>query len=135
MNETLVRIKEFHGHLGPYAALGYRMGLIANKRFGPDPFGKKARALTGTVTPVSCMIDGVQLSSCCTLGKGNIEVAEEGTPKVIFTDKEGINTLAISVKSGILDRIRGEMTWESGEQLAIELFELPDDELFDIEEN
>ncbi|HEC81191.1 MAG TPA: hypothetical protein ENI42_02025, partial [Thermoplasmatales archaeon] len=40
MKETLKRIEQFHGHLGPYVVLGYRMGIIANKFLGENPFKK-----------------------------------------------------------------------------------------------
>ena len=40
MDETLDLIEKFHGHLGPYVVLGYRIGLIANEKLGKDPFSK-----------------------------------------------------------------------------------------------
>jgi formylmethanofuran dehydrogenase subunit E len=134
MDDILKRIKDFHGHLGPFAALGYRMGQIANLRFGDDPFGKSARALTGTTRPLSCLVDGVQLSSGCTLGKGNIEVEDVGTAQVIFTDNDG-KFLMIAVKQDIIDKINNECTKKNEEALAAEFFELGDDELFDINES
>ncbi|KYK29049.1 MAG: hypothetical protein AYK23_01695 [Candidatus Proteinoplasmatales archaeon SG8-5] len=134
MDDVLKRIREFHGHLGPFAALGFRMGRIANSKLGEKPFCKSARALTGTTRPMSCLIDGVQLSSGCTLGKGNIEVEEAGAAQVIFTDNDG-RYLMISVKQSVLDRIRTECTKENEEALAAELFYLNDEELFDIDES
>ena len=74
MNETLKQIEKFHGHIGPYAVIGYRMGLVANKKLGSDPFLKKAVVFTGTNPPLSCIVDGIQISSGCTFGKGNIRV-------------------------------------------------------------
>jgi formylmethanofuran dehydrogenase subunit E len=131
---SLEEIKKFHGHLGPFAALGYRMGQIANRKLGEDPHVKRARALTGTTPPVSCLVDGVQLSSGCTLGKGNMEVEDVGEPQVIFTDNGG-KYLMITIKSKILERIKVEGSKENEEALAAELFGLADDELFDIDEN
>ncbi len=130
---TLEEIKKFHGHIGPYVVLGYRMGQLANERLGDDPFGKSARVLTGTKPPISCLVDGVQLSSGCTLGKGNIEVEDKGLPQVIFTEKEG-GCLILTVKSDIHEKIEKEMTRENAEKMAECLLDIPDDELFEIDE-
>jgi formylmethanofuran dehydrogenase subunit E len=134
MDEDLTRLKDFHGHLGPFAALGYRMGQVANRILGTEPFGKSARALTGTAPPVSCLIDGVQLSSGCTLGKGNMEVEDVSGAQVIFTDNDG-KYITVAVKQHILDRINDECSKENEEALAAELYSLGDDELFDIDES
>jgi len=129
MDNTLQRIGEFHGHLGPYAVLGYRMGLVANREFGDSAFKKVARVFSGSSTPMSCMIDGIQLSSGCTLGKGNIIVEESGEPRVIFSDKEGSKSIEISLKDEVFQMLKEKMTsWENGEELAERVFLMPEDE-------
>jgi len=62
----------FHGHLGPWLALGLRAGLRARRKLGADPFRLRAVARCPGRTPWSCLLDGVQFGSGCTLGKGNI---------------------------------------------------------------
>lgn len=62
----------FHGHLGPWLALGLRAGLRARRVLGQDPFRLKAAVRCPARTPWSCFLDGVQFGSGCTLGKGNI---------------------------------------------------------------
>ena len=133
MDEILKLINDFHGHIGPYVVLGYRMGRLANKKMGDDPFRKTARVMTGTTPPISCLVDGVQLSSGCTLGKGNIEVEDAGEARVIFTDNEA-RYLMISLRSDIQDKIETEMTRENAENMAKCLLEFSDEELFEIEE-
>jgi len=86
MEETLSKIEQFHGHLGPYAVIGYKMGKIAKKQLGSDPFSKEAVIWTGTKPPLSCIIDGIQISSGCTLGKGNISIRQDGVP-ILFSCK------------------------------------------------
>lgn len=131
---SLEKIEDFHGHLGPYAVLGYRMGLIANAQLGADPFAKTATVMTGTVTPISCMIDGIQLSSGCTLGKGNISVEDRKEPRAVFKQKKGQRVLEISLKHDIHDRIKSGMTRENTESLAKEFYSMADEKLFDIKE-
>ena len=130
MDEVLLRIKDFHGHLGPYATIGYRMGIVANRELGGDAFKKVARVFSGTVTPLSCMIDGIQLSSGCTLGKGNITVEDLQEPRAIFSDKEGTKSIEITLRDEVQHMLREKMTsWESGEELAALVYEMPESEL------
>ncbi|MCK5309304.1 MAG: formylmethanofuran dehydrogenase subunit E family protein [Thermoplasmata archaeon] len=130
MDETLQKIKDFHGHLGPYAAIGYRMGLAANREFGDNALKKVARVFSGTVTPMSCMIDGIQLSSGCTMGKGNIIVEEMGEPRAIFSDKENTKSVEISLREDVWKMIEDKMiSWESGEELAELVYSMSDEDL------
>ena len=81
--DELRELKRFHGHLGPYAVVGFRMGMIARSRYPDKIF---STAYSGTKRPLSCMADGIQMSSCCTLGKGNITLNEAGKASADFTD-------------------------------------------------
>jgi hypothetical protein len=79
--EILVRIEDFHGHLGPYVILGFRAGQLALRSLGVvGYFDLEARVWSGTKPPLSCFADGVQLGSGCTTGKGNlvVEAGEAG---------------------------------------------------------
>ncbi|MCX6651554.1 MAG: formylmethanofuran dehydrogenase subunit E family protein [Methanomassiliicoccales archaeon] len=127
--EDLRRLADFHGHLGPYVLLGYRMGLMAKSYF-PGKFF--ATVFTGTETPVSCLIDGVQFSSSCTMGKGNLGIKEGGRPVVRFYD--GMRSMEISPLETIQTRIDSVRSYESGERLALDLHRLSDLELLLVRE-
>jgi formylmethanofuran dehydrogenase subunit E len=131
MDETLDKIERFHGHLGPYVVLGYRMGLICNRIFGNNPFSKKAKVYTGTIPPISCMIDGIQMSSGCTLGKGNIQVLCENTPRVLFSNKKN-DKIEILLREEIQRDIDTNVTQENMKEYSKNLFRKPDEELFSI---
>ena len=81
-------LARFHGHLGPFIVLGYRIGKSALKELGLDPFSLTAQVYCSGVTPQSCLADGVQLGSGCTLGKGNIEVIKSETISCLFAKDE-----------------------------------------------
>ncbi len=67
----------FHGHLGPFLALGYRAGEIVVEILKPSSFNElKAVVRCPLKTPYSCFIDGVQCSTCCTVGKRTLEIVE-----------------------------------------------------------
>jgi formylmethanofuran dehydrogenase subunit E len=127
--EDLRRLTAFHGHLGPYVLLGYRMGLIARSYF-PGKF--YATLFTGTEPPVSNLIDGVQFSSSCTLGKGNLTIKEGGRPVVRFYD--GIRSMEISPLETVQRRIDMVATHEAGEKLSLDLYQFSDLELFMVRE-
>ena len=131
MDETLKKIEQFHGHLGPYAIIGYKMGKIANTKLGSDPFSKKVVVWTGTTPPLSCIIDGIQMSSGCTLGKGNISVRHDGIPKAQFTDNNG-KKLEIMLKSNIKQEIDTTVTEENIINYSEQLYQRTDQELFNI---
>ncbi|MBI0582550.1 MAG: formylmethanofuran dehydrogenase subunit E family protein [Methanomassiliicoccales archaeon] len=127
--DDLRRLADFHGHLGAYVLLGYRMGLVARKYF-PGKF--YATLFTGTEPPISCLIDGVQFSSRCTLGKGNLAVKEGGRPNARFYD--GIRSLEMSPLDAIQRRIDAVNSYEAGEKLSLELHQLSDLELLLVRE-
>jgi formylmethanofuran dehydrogenase subunit E len=130
-DEALRRISEFHGHLGPFVVVGYRMGEVANRLLGADVFAKTAVALTGGKPPRSCMIDGIQLSSGCTIGKGTIGVIDQGEVASIFLSKEDGRQVKISLRAVRLEEISSASN-EGMEGLARKLYSLTDEELFDI---
>ena len=131
MDETLKQIEKFHGHLGPYAVIGYRMGKIANERLGSDPFCKRARVYTGTTPPLSCIIDGIQLSSNCTLGKGRITVENNDTAKAEFISEDN-KKITITLKPEIREEIDATVTQENILQYSENTYNKSDEELFEI---
>jgi formylmethanofuran dehydrogenase subunit E len=117
---------EFHGHLGPVLVIGIKMGIIALKELNSGGYSDMSVVVeTGTTPPVSCLIDGIQISSGCTLGKGNIKVIANEKPKAVFT--RGEKSLEIELKPEILKRIL-----ESGavEESAGRIARMGDEELF-----
>lgn len=125
--KELEDLARFHGHLGPYVVIGYRMGKIARREL---PGKLWAICFSGPKPPLSCMIDGVQFTSCCTLGKGNISIRDEGVAKARFHDQERI--LDIELKEEVMARVEQEMSRDTEERLSLELFGMDDHELFRI---
>ena len=131
MEEALKQLEKFHGHLGPYVVIGYKMGLISNHFLGEDSFSKKAIVWTGLKPPISCIIDGIQMSSGCTLGKGNISINHKNIAKAEFIDKNG-KKLNISLKSDIKNEIDNFLTKDNLIEFSEKLYDKNDNELFEI---
>ena len=115
----------FHGHLGPFLILGLRAGLRAVELFGRDPFKLKAIVALRRIIPYTCFLDGIQLSTGCTLGKGNLEVLEGDGIMVRFIHENG--ELMLIVRDEIL---KEAISAEDVEKEALKLLNLPLDKLF-----
>jgi len=131
LNEDLKNIEQFHGHIGPYAVIGFRMGKIANEKLGKNPFSKKAQVWTDAKPPMSCIIDGIQMSSGCTIGKGNLTILSGKLPKVRFSNNEG-KQVEILLRESIKNDIDTTVNEENIIAYSEELFQKPDTELFEI---
>ena len=129
--EELQALQRFHGHLGVYVTLGLRMGEIGQRTFGHYK-GLHAAVRSVPKPPMLCVVDGIQFSSGCTMGKGNISVAPAEEPEVTFT-KEG-RSLRVALKPGWRERIDREMSKEHEHEQSVHYFRLPEAELFDVTE-
>ncbi len=66
---------QFHGHLGPWAAAGARLGMAARDAAGTKGYFDLEVIVEGPFAqpPKSCFLDGVQVATGATWGKRNIE--------------------------------------------------------------
>ncbi|HTY47853.1 MAG TPA: formylmethanofuran dehydrogenase subunit E family protein [Methanomassiliicoccales archaeon] len=127
--DELKQLKRFHGHLGPYVVVGYRMGLIARHRLEGKLW---AVSFTGPKPPMSCVVDGIQFSSGCTLGKGNISIQERGEAKAHFFNEKQL--LEIALRPEIKERIDSTMNRETEEIVAMGLYNEREETLFAVTE-
>jgi pyrimidine-specific ribonucleoside hydrolase len=116
-----VLTNEFHEHLGIYSIIGAKMGLRAREFFniGIDELVITSHA--GLQPPVSCMNDGLQVSTGATLGHGMITVADgQALPEAVFRFKD--QSILIRLKDEHAGRIRGDI------RKAVETYGLNTDE-------
>ena len=131
--EPLRSARAFHSHLGPNVTLGLRMGRIIVDRLGDKPFSFNVVSFTGKTPPISCIIDGLQLSTPCTVGNGGIEILEGGQARVAASDKAG-RTVEIRLRPEIAGRIKAEYDPGHEEVLPLELWEMSEEALFEVTE-
>lgn len=122
----------FHGHVGPWLALGLRAGLYARRRLLDDPFRLRAVVRCPGRRPFTCFIDGIQFGSGCTLGKGNIRHVSSRSVSVAFraAGKPGI-TLRVTASTRSAIRLPGAGP-DAVARLGRAVFRRPLRELFDI---
>lgn len=146
--KACVMTDEFHGHLGVYSIVGAKMGIRAREYFGIGTDLLSIVSYAGSVTPFSCMSDGLQVSTGATLGQGTIRLAadSETKPQAIFMYKgksimlklkpEYINQLKAVIGKGVSDYgLEDEGYWNLVRQTSIRFWlEWDRDEIFELEE-
>ena len=130
--EALRLVERFHGHLGPYVVLGYRMGVVARRELNAGPFDLVAEVHAGRTPPTSCMADGIQLGAGCTTGKGTLRLGGERTCEALFLTRGGRGMRA-RVLPEALGRIRQGATEAEVVALAREMMSEPEERLLAIE--
>ncbi|RQW81393.1 MAG: formylmethanofuran dehydrogenase [Methanothrix sp.] len=124
----------FHGHLGPFIVLGYRMGRYAKRNLCADPFHMTAVVYCSGTPPESCMADGIQIGSGCTLGKRNIDLIASKEIRCIFTSGEKKLTLTPKPFKNLPEAPKGDHeNPRLIERLAEEMYGMADSELFEVQ--
>jgi pyrimidine-specific ribonucleoside hydrolase len=104
----LVLTNEFHEHLGIYSILGAKMGLRAREYFNVGIDELDIHSFAGSTPPLSCMNDGLQVSTGATLGHGTIKVTGNTPfPRATFRFKD--RQVTLTVKEEFRTRIRDEV--------------------------
>lgn len=129
MDTLIQNASLLHGHLGPYLVLGLKAGLAAVETLGRDPFTMKAVVLTGGSPPSSCFIDGVQVATGCTLGKGNIDTRIGEGVSALFM--KGESMFEVKVRRTVLNEICEKLSNGMEDELALEIAERRYGELFE----
>jgi formylmethanofuran dehydrogenase subunit E len=135
---ALKKAVEFHGHVGAFLVIGVRMGKLAERILKCNVRSDIELRVTMKVpfvVPFSCTIDGVQVTTKCTIG--NQKLAVQNSRKEICADFEvkGSNrTLRISVKPELVSQLRQEMTkGVANEELAQRVAAMSERQLFALE--
>ena len=82
---------------------------------------------TGSKPPLSCVVDGLQLSTPCTVGNGGIVIREGGEVKILAV--QGDRHLELTLKLAIWEQIKAAESSDELEALALRLWTLEESEL------
>ena len=131
----LRRAVDFHGHLGPFLVVGVRAGIIALRELQTGKENKSLRAVASLVhsVPYSCILDGVQLSTGCTIGNKRLRFEESPTVSIMLEDP-GNGKVTVSIPSKVVDELRRklekDLPTKDLERLAHEVASRAEEELF-----
>jgi len=128
----LKRAVEFHGHLGPYLVLGLLAGEWALKKLkAKKHFGLKVKVWGANQRPRSCLIDGLQLSTGATYGKGNIQKIKGRKIQIAVLNLKNNKKIKLSLNEGLIERLAILKGHKDSEFLAKKIFVSTPKELFD----
>jgi formylmethanofuran dehydrogenase subunit E len=131
-NQLYEKASEFHGHDGLFMAAGLRMGMSALKTLDARGwFGIRCVAKLHWRPPDSCVIDGLQISTGCTMGKHNIFVEEMDGVSAEF--ESGERCVVVALRETVLGLMRESLEEDVDSKRLLKLFsEAPDEELFEV---
>lgn len=126
----------FHGHLGPYLVLGLLAGELALKILKAKKyFGLEVRVWGANNRPKSCLIDGLQLSTGATYGKGNIKKLAAARIKMLFRDCKNNKKITLLLKEELSKGLSALKGHSDSEIMAKRLFKTNPLELFKLRRN
>ena len=140
------KLVAFHGDACPISLFGARMGLVAMKHFGIEE--KSPRNFIVITENPACLIDGIQFTTGCTVGSGNIIPENYGKLGATFYRKA--EDMAIRIKiapelaeefeeigRGIIDDMLKGAKFGQDERrkdLSKRFMQLTDEELFEVQD-
>jgi len=98
MDEDFKKAAEFHGHICPGLAIGYRVAKYAKEHYPRS----QDEELVCIAENSSCSIDAVQSLLSCTSGKGNLIQKDNGKQVFTFYSRDKGKALRIYFKPDIL---------------------------------
>jgi formylmethanofuran dehydrogenase subunit E len=125
---------KLHGHFGPFLVIGVRIGETAKSHLdidGSTSHRLQVNVKTPLSTPFSCIIDGIQASTTCTVGNQRLRI-EKSTKEITasFTLQSANKAIKILVNPEVIEDLVKEMSKGADpEQLAIEIANMPAEQL------
>jgi pyrimidine-specific ribonucleoside hydrolase len=104
-----VLANELHRHLGVFAIIGVKMGIRAREYFdtGVDEF--HATSYAGSTPPLSCMNDGIQVSTGATPGHGLLTVINDSVAGAVADFTYLNRKIRLTLKPEIAEKISSEL--------------------------
>jgi len=135
LTTILEKAAEFHGHLGPFLTIGVKMGLMA-----VDQLDKKTDSLVVTASlplriPFSCIIDGLQITTKCTVGNRKLRVEDSAKFQVEFKRQDNGHKTVVTLNQSVFAKLKSQLLQEAMpdeevQKLAWKIATIPEDRLF-----
>ena len=127
---------DFHGHLGPFLVMGVRMGLIGVRQLGVKENDEKllVTAMLRNSVPFSCVIDGIQVATKCTIGNRKLMLKSSSEIAARF-ELPSRQQVTVTVNPATFGRLKKELLSENVpleevRKLAQLIASMPEEELF-----
>jgi len=132
MEEQLRFLKGFHGHLGPYVTAGLRMGQVALKRLQAKPHqGVETDVWCPVSPPASCILDGIQVATGCTLGKHNLRHHVDDEVKALFRNRYTNEVIMLGLREEAMARAMTVLDQQSDTAASEFVANMPEGDLLE----
>jgi formylmethanofuran dehydrogenase subunit E len=138
IREQIREASELHGHLGAFLVVGVRIGETAKQVLKVK--NQRSRELRVSVkvplqTPFSCILDGIQSTTHCTIGNQRLNVKpSRQTITAQFETTDSDETLTISVDPKIVKELTDKISkGTSSEVLAETIVSTPRNHLLKLD--
>ena len=127
---------DFHGHLGPFLVIGVRMGMIAKRALGIGP--KQQTELRANVKiplypPFSCILDGIQVTTTCTVGNQRLIIEDSEEMCVTFSRRDSNRMVKITFEPRLAEELKEKLSEDAlTEEFALKIAGLPENQVFNI---
>ena len=136
LDVILRKAEEFHGHLGPFLVLGVRMGLVGVRELGAKENAEKLRVtvMSKYSVPFSCVIDGIQVATKCTVGNKKLRVKNSSGIAAKF-ELQNRRCVSVAVNPVAFNKLKSQLlsknvSSEELRELAQLVISMPEEELF-----
>ena len=145
MDDDFKEAAEFHGHICPGIAIGYRIAKYVKEHYPRS----QDEELVCIAENKSCSVDAIQSMLGCTAGKGNLLFRDFGKQAFTFYSRDKNKALRIYFRGGIskeMDELRqkmaqGDLSPEDKERMAAlrsqaidKLLSARDEDILEVEE-
>ncbi len=135
LRSILERGSDFHGHLGPFVTVGVRMGLAGLDRIGPSC--RKSLRIEASLplrVPFSCVVDGLQATTKCTVGNQKLSLKDSETITAAFETSKIGQRVVVALNQRVFQELKHKLLTqrlpdEEMCETAWTIAALPEDEL------
>jgi formylmethanofuran dehydrogenase subunit E len=132
LTEIIKFARKLHGHVGPFLVIGLKMGVVAKKALNVSDAEctlLRAGVAVPLHPPFSCLLDGIQVSTTCTIGNQRLKIKNSKTIQATFRRQKNAKILKITLTQNLSEQLKQNKLTEA---FAWKLAELPENQLFNI---
>jgi formylmethanofuran dehydrogenase subunit E len=128
--------RRLHGHVGPYLVIGLKMGATAKKALSipeTELTHFRAEIAVPLYPPFYCLLDGIQVSTNCTIGNQRLQFKNSKIIHATFVVEETGKLVKITLNKKFREILEEKKKEDKlSEAFAWELATVPESQLFKI---
>lgn len=135
--EIFEKAADFHGHLGPFLVIGVRMGLVGLRNLGVSQDVRQLLIMASLPlrVPFSCIIDGLQVTTKCTVGNRRLSIKDSAKIQAEFARNDNGQKIVVALNEAVFKKLKPQLLQETlsdkeVRELAWKIAAIPEDELF-----